>query len=333
MKKLLAIFICLVLLFTFCVALTACSNKQLTIVYLGDSIAEAILGPSPLSERDSYGYFSLIGRKNNYIFYNRAVSGHQSYQLLEIIQQEDSGATMTHSLIKSADIIHISILGNDLLQQNLGDLIVSVAKNDYSEIDAILTQSRSNIAQIVTLLRQYNPDAVIFFQNVYNPVYEESGLIRSDARAELTALGYDEEDYRELGKIMLNRLNSVLTDYLAEHPGAFYVLDAFSEFDRISTQDPMRGRNLIYNDWVHPSNEGHAVLADLSQKYLEDLGLAKKSTALNNYRDIRIDQLNRLFSSSVDVSSVSKKIKAADSGEEVTKIYFEAIAGKTPVYC
>ncbi len=333
MKKYLAIFICLILLFSCCFSLTACNTKQLTIVYLGDSIAEAILGPSPLSERDSYGYFSILGRRNNYIYYNRAVSGHQSIQLLNLLKREDNGATMTRSLIKSADIIHVSILGNDLLQRDLGQLIVQVAKEDFSMIDGILEQSKSNFAQIVATIREYNPDAVLFFQNVYNPVFEGSTIIRSEARAELLTLGYEQSEYRALGNIMLARLNGVISDYLAEHPGAFYLLDACAEFDRISKEDLVRGSHLIYNDWVHPSSEGHAVLADLTQRYLEELGLAKKSTALDNYRDIKIDQLNRLFSTSVDVKAASKRIKNCSSCEEVTKVYFEIIAGKTPIYC
>lgn len=333
MKKYLAIFICLILLFSFCFTLSACNTKQLTIVYLGDSIAEAIIGPSPLSERDSYGYFGLVGRRNNYIYYNRAVSGHQSTQFLSFLKREDNGATMTRSLIKSADIIHVSILGNDLLQRDLGQLIVSVAKEDFTLIDTILAESRSNFAQIVSTIREYNPNAVLFFQNVYNPVFEGSTIIRSEARAELLTLGYEQNEYRALGDIMLSRLNAVISDYLTEHPGAFYLLDACAEFDRISKEDLVRGSHLIYNDWVHPSSEGHAVLADLTQRYLEELELAKKSTALDNYRDIKIDQLNRLFSSSVDIKAASKRIKACSSCEEVTKVYFETIAGKTPIYC
>lgn len=332
-KKFFALLICIVFIFSSCLILSSCNKEQLKIVYLGDSIAEAILGPSPLSERENYGYYSLIGRRNNYLYYNRAVSGHQSKQLVDILKEEDSGATMTQTHLKQADIIHISILGNDLLQNSLGELILAVAKEDFSAIDAILAQSKNNFAEIVSILKSYNKNAVIFFQNVYNPVCSDCTIIENSVRTELSALGYEESEYRDLGKIMLNRLNSVISDYLSAHHGEFYIIDAFSEFDRIYKEDAERGKSLIFEDWVHPSNEGHAVLADLTQAKLEELGLAKRRTALKAYREIRTEQLNRMFSSSLDVNAVSKKINKANTCKEITKIYFEAIKGKTPVYC
>lgn len=83
---------------------------------------------------------------------------------------------------------------------------------------------------------------------------------------------------------------------------------------------------------MHPSSEGHAVLADLTQAKLEELGLANKKTALKNYREMRISQLERLYSDVVDVRSYKKQINKAKSCAEVSEIYYNAIAGKMPNY-
>lgn len=88
------------------------------IVYLGDSIAEGILGSSPLSLRHEYSYPSLVGRVNDFTYYNHSVSGHLSKDLLALISHEEGydGARALITHVAQADIIHISILGNDVLQ-------------------------------------------------------------------------------------------------------------------------------------------------------------------------------------------------------------------------
>ena len=70
MKKVLSIFAVIALVAVFALSFVACDDKKdespaaKTIVFLGDSIAEALIGPSPVSERDNYGYYALVGRVN-----------------------------------------------------------------------------------------------------------------------------------------------------------------------------------------------------------------------------------------------------------------------------
>ena len=63
-KKILSVLLAVVLVASMAVAFVACDdgNDKYTIVYIGDSIAEALIGPSPLGERDNYGYYALVGK-------------------------------------------------------------------------------------------------------------------------------------------------------------------------------------------------------------------------------------------------------------------------------
>lgn len=308
------------------------NNKPIEIVYLGDSIAEGIAGMSPISERERYSYYGLIGTRNEYIYRNRGVSGYKSSDLLKFIKKEDTGVKITQTLLKNADIIHVSILGNDLLLNDLGQIIVAAAQDDFTIINNIIERSRENFAEIVSVLKGYNPNAVIFFQNVYNPVFEYTWLINQNARNQLDQLGVQPSQYREYGGIILGMLNSIISDYLVQNPGAFYLMDSFAEFDRIYQENPARGKRLISVDCVHPSSEGHGVLADLTQQKLEELGLASKKKAVKNYKKIKKEQLERLYSDTVDVKAVSAQIDAADDCSKITEIFFEAIYNKIPKY-
>lgn len=312
--------------------LTSCNTEPLLIVFLGDSIAEAIAGISPLTERDRYGYFGVLGIRNDYLYRNRAIGGHKTENLLELIQQEDKDSRMTQTLLKDADIIHISILGNDLLHNDLGELILSVVNEDYTMIENILETAADNFAQIASILKNYNDDAVIMFQSVYNPVFEYSTLVNANARAELAKLNINESEYRNIAVTIMDMLNGIILDYLEAHPNEFYFIDVYSEFEQIYQEDNERGKALIFNDDIHPSAEGHAVIADLIQAQLEELNLANKNAAIRKYREIRIEQLERMYSDSIDVKAISKQIKKAESCSEITKIYFDAIRDKTAKY-
>ncbi|MFA6865969.1 MAG: SGNH/GDSL hydrolase family protein [Clostridia bacterium] len=332
-KKAICLLLCLILAVSSTLVFSGCSNSEkLQIVYLGDSIAEALLGPSPIVERDRYGYFAVLGKDNDYYFYNRSVSGHQTAQLLEVISRDDQGAQRTATLIKTADILHISIIGNDLLQRNVGEMVIDLMNEDTEYVDNILDTSYSNICKIIAKLKELNPTATIIMQTVYNPIYADSTLFNKSTREYLTQEGIGSDQYREIGKLLINRMNDVLKKYKENYPNDIDLIDINKAFDDISVADATRGENLIYSDWVHPSNEGHAVIADTTQTRLEELGLADHKKALKNYKTLRSEQLEDLFSDSVDIKAVKKQIKKADSCSEVTNIYFRAIDGKTPVY-
>lgn len=341
-RKFIAAVLVIVMLACCVAVLAACNDdkavEKTEIVYLGDSIAEGILGASPLGLRHEYAYANVLGRRNDLTYYNHSVSGHLTKDLRAILENEDLDYDMARGLllhVSEADIIHVSILGNDLLQSmNMNAVVLEAAQDKYDIINGIAATASENIAVIVDRLKELNPDALIIFQNVYNPLSEKSTLVDKPTRATLSAeYGIEEGDLRELGSGILDRLNGVLDNYLKDHPDAFVIADARSEFDRIFEEDYERGKGLIYPDYIHPSNEGHAVLADLTQGILEERGLVDGKKAIAEYKTMRKNVLTNYFAESgADIAAATAAIDAAADCAAVTKAFFAATKGFTPAY-
>ena len=352
----------LVLVMTACcvATLVACNDDPVPsdkkeIVYLGDSIAEGILGASPLGLRQEYAYANVLGRRNDYVYYNHSVSGHLTKDLLAILQNEldYDGARALLLHVSEADVIHISILGNDVLQDRkdgafesdpvtMHNIILEAAKGEYTSIDRVLNGytagevttvgSVENIKGIVDALKSLNPDALIIFQSVYNPIMDvDTPLIKQETRDALTEEGFKItlDSLHHLGDLLIKRLNSALTTVLETegYEDSFVIADGHAAFNEVYNADRSRAERLIYPDGIHPSNEGHAVLADLAQGILEEKGLAKASSALAGYKVMRKNVLADYFAEQTDVAAASAEIDAAATCAEVTEIFFDATQG------
>lgn len=437
MKKVLTIFIVVALVALTAVSFAACNEKpadsnpadgKLNIVFLGDSIAEALIGASPVSERDNYGYYAIVGRTNGYNYYNHSMSGHltsgnmadkSGEGLLEVISRPTEKATLIRTHIVQADVIHISVLGNNILQYSLGSLMLEMADKlagieagspnswyqscfdreideetreklkeyyadnkslfDYLHDGGTLENVRpsiwsgdgetisfgdrfdgenphtvdpkfnfpptyQNIVDIVAKLRELNPKAKIIFQKVYNPVYEGTTLITKWEYQALAEKGYDTiAKVRELAGHLLGYLNGMLDEYNENHPDSkIYTLDICKAFDDITKSDvkdgvvdlsaTSLGRSLIYQDFTHPSNFGHAVIAEETQKLLEQFGIAA-SDALAKYKAIKCDQLDRIYSGvqGFDLQAAKDAVNGADTYYATTRAYFDKTDGYVPV--
>ena len=365
-KKVIAALLVIALLACCVAALAACNKnegeRKTEIVYLGDSIAEGILGASPLGLRHEYAYANVIGRRNDLTYYNHSVSGHLTKDLRAILENEDLDYDRARGLllhVSEADIIHISILGNDVLQDRMDgafetepvtmhNIILEAAKDEYTSIDRVLNGdtvggvttagSVENIKAIVDALRRLNPDALIIFQSVYNPIMDvDTPLIKQGTRDALEAAGFEItlDSLHRLGDLLIERLNSALDAVLAMdgYADAFVIADGHAAFNAVYAADPSRAKDLIYPDGIHPSNEGHAVLADLTQGILEERGLADKDSALQAYKTMRKDLLTDYFAgTSVDTAAASAAIDGAADCAAVTEAFFDATRGVTPDY-
>ena len=365
-RKVIAALLIIALLACCVAALAACNKKEgerkTEIVYLGDSIAEDILGASPLGLRHEYAYANVIGRRNDLTYYNHSVSGHLTKDLRAILENEDLDYDRARGLllhVSEADIIHISILGNDVLQDRMDgafetepvtmhNIILEAAEEEYTSIDRVLNGdtvggvttagSVENIKAIVDALRRLNPDALIIFQSVYNPIMDvDTPLIKQETRDALEAAGFEItlDSLHRLGDLLIERLNSALDAVLAMdgYADAFVIADGHAAFNAVYAADPSRAKDLIYPDGIHPSNEGHAVLADLTQGILEERGLADKDSALQAYKTMRKDLLTDYFAgTSVDTSAASAAIDGAADCAAVTEAFFDATRGVTPDY-
>lgn len=393
MKRVFALILCLALIIGCVAAFVACSpddpeestpdrfywgegkdvaaSDKTQIVYLGDSIAEGILGASPLPLRHEYAYGNVIGRRNDYSYANHSVSGHLTDDMLKLISNEVGydGARMLVSNIQTADIVHISIIGNDILQDRdielegnpYGDYVSmhqvvcdAMIRNNYEGLNLALYGtadesgtggSYANLVQIVERLIELNPDAVIIFQKVYNPIFSvDTPLVKPLTRDELKKAGVDItlDSLHALGDNLIGRMNAVLQKVIDKFNDAktaadkwtLTSVDALAAFNAIYEADgAKRAWNLIYPDGIHPSNEGHAVLADLTQQKLEELRLANKDNALAAYKQMRIDFINNNFAGKIsNAEQVKANINAATSCADVTKIFFAATKGIIPDY-
>lgn len=365
-KKVIAALLVIALLACCVAALAACNKKEgerkTEIVYLGDSIAEDILGASPLGLRHEYAYANVLGRRNDFEYYNHSVSGHLTKDLRAILENEDLDYDRARGLllhVSEADIIHISILGNDVLQDRMDgafetepvtmhNIILEAAEDEYTSIDRVLNGdtvggvttagSVENIKAIVDALRRLNPDALIIFQSVYNPIMDvDTPLIKQGTRDALEAAGFEItlDSLHRLGDLLIERLNSALDAVLAMdgYADAFVIADGHAAFNAVYAADPSRAKDLIYPDGIHPSNEGHAVLADLTQGILEERGLADKDSALQAYKTMRKDLLTDYFAgTAVDTAAASAAIDGAADCAAVTEAFFDATRGVTPDY-
>ncbi|MBR2480010.1 MAG: SGNH/GDSL hydrolase family protein [Clostridia bacterium] len=296
----------------------------------GDSIAEAVLGASPIGERDGFGYYGLVGRIANFEFHNRSVSGHLTGQFYEYISRPDDGARMNNTLLKTSDIIAVSILGNDLLQNDVSQMVVDYSNGINADLDANVAIAKSDFKLALDYIKEINPNAKVLVQTVYNPMFVGSHILMDSARDALYAKGLNDAQIREMGGYMLDALNGIVFDYLEENPGSITVIDVRKEFDKIYDADNARGAELFYNDGVHPSNEGHAVIAGLYLEKMVEWGYVSESKVLKNYKNIRVDQLERLYSEE-DTASVIKDVRGAKSYDEITNAFFRFAEDKTAV--
>ena len=134
----------------------------------------------------------------------------------------------------------------------------------------------------------------------------------------------------------------MLDEYLEEHPDAFYILDVNKEFDDVTKLDAKDGKpnlsndslgaQLLFTDWTHPSNFGHAMVFNATQKLFETLGIAGPNV-LDEYKKIRLEQLERMFApiEGFDVQGAKDAVNGADDIYGVSRAYFDAIDGYTPV--
>lgn len=248
MKKALSVILAIIMAFSVCVCAFAAKSKPLNYVVIGDSIA---FGAGVYNSEESC-YARIVADTNGYNYINDSVSGFKSSQLLKYLETNKK----TIEDISNADILTLSIGGNDFIQEKLPMLIFkALAFDDYSMFDDITEVFSANFDKIIARIKEINPKCTILVQNIYNPRYDYA---------------------REVYAYGLGLVNGVFDGYLKKHPGAYKLIDVCSAFD--GRQD------LIANDGVHPSSDGNVVIAKLILKKLKALGLGTKTEPVVNVK-------------------------------------------------
>ena len=247
MKKAVSLVLAVLMVLSVCVFSSA-ANEPLNYVAVGDSIA---FGAGVYNSTEAC-YAKIVADTNGYNYKNDSVSGFKSAQLLEFLKTNDE----TIEDISKADILTLSIGGNDFIQEKLPILIVkALAFDDYSMFDEITEVFSENFEKIIARIKEINPECTILVQNIYNPRYDYA---------------------REVYAYGLGLVNDVFSGYLKKHPGAYQLIDVCSAFD--GRQD------LIANDEVHPSADGNVVIAKLILEKLKKLGLGTKTEPVINVK-------------------------------------------------
>lgn len=240
MKKFLsAISLLLVFSLVFSVsAFAAGKEKKLNYVLLGDSIARGagVLNP------DEACYGLMVANTNGYNYVNHGIDGYTSAALLKLLDNDDVAKD-----VKKADIISISIGGNDFLTSNiLALLFADLITKNYSKYYKIQENFYKNFCEIIAKIKKANPDALILMQTVYN--------MRHDILTGVNQKGSD-------------LLNECYRKYLKEHPGAYVIIDVASVLDG--------RRDCLAADTIHPNGTGNIEIARLILKALKSKGLGK----------------------------------------------------------
>ena len=316
------------------------AEEQKTILFLGDSIGEAIAGTAPLTEREAFGYYGILGNINGFEYYNRAVTGYTTDDLAKFVKREDDGVNMVRSLITDADVIHISIIGNDFLNSNHAQMMIDLSENVYDRVITRRQTAMRNLEEIFSTIRSLNPDALIITQTLYNPTGENSPLINSYARSVLASKGIQPDGYHALMDKMIHAINRILYDYVEEHTTVdengkqvppFELVDVYSAFEKVYTEDYERWKGLFALDGVHTHPEGHALVAELLQDKFAELGLTAPDS-LYNYKRDKVRQLNRLYADLENKKEVRDAIMRATTFHEVSTAYFDGTRGVVPRY-
>ncbi len=243
-KKLTAVTIAAAIIFCLFSVLPSAAGRM-NYVLLGDSIA---YGQGLANSQDAC-YGKIVADTNGYNYANYAVDGYSSSALLKHLDVDYVSAG-----VRNADIISLSIGGNDFLTSNMLTLLIGGKLGINTQFDRIESEFRQNFASIMSKIKSLNSHAAILVQTVYNP----SKWLFTDV-------------YQKA----VNIINGVIKNYLASNPGSFSIVDVESAFAG-------HARDYIAIDTIHPNVEGNLVIAKLVLQKLCALGLGSSTVPVVN---------------------------------------------------
>lgn len=250
-------------------------------VVLGDSISTGygLEGYSATEQNpDIPSYANLAAKELGLTlgkdYFNLAVDGETSAELLAGLE----GAYSEEKLesIKDADVIAVSIGGNDViemlfpkiakllgLEEDASPLavVLALASIKQSDLEDTLKNSKNiydeskddfeaqyeiyaeNIGKIIEKLKELSPDANIFFQTVYNPMIDASRYTLVETL-----------DVNLVSKV-ITRMNDSLSDAVKENK--CHIVDIAAEFE--GRREPCTRADDFD---VHPTELGHSIIAD-----------------------------------------------------------------------
>lgn len=230
-------------------AVNAGAADKLSYVVLGDSIAYG----SGLTNPIEACYGKIIADTCDFDYQNFSIPGSTTDALLLVLEGES-----VIEAVKEADIISISIGGNDFLMNDMVGLMVdSLVFDDYSEFDKIAESNYANLCEIMNVIRTANPDALVVLQTLYNPQDGYMGI----------PCGYGQD-----------LINKGILRYAEENPENVAVADVATALG-----DDMDN---FAADGIHPSAKGNELIAKEVLSTLNALGVTDKTELVINNEGI-----------------------------------------------
>lgn len=258
MKRCLSLILSLLLIFTVTAPAEAAQEKK-TFVLIGDSIAFGSCLAYP--ERDCYG--ALVCAAENYTYKNYAVPLHTSAKLIERLNEDKVALG-----VAAADIVGISIGGNNFLRGDKNEILNKALKGDYSGIDAEAEKFYGELREIMDIVKALTEEGTVILQTLYNPMEDSSDL----------GAVYDYTVEKVNGKI--RAVAGLYTGcYVAEVGEAF------------------RGKASGYlsSDNTHPNEKGHYAIANEYLSLLYETGLGEAGALEGEYTEAPSGFLERLI--------------------------------------
>lgn len=144
------------------------TKSSINLVALGDSLTQGVGDQSK-----NGGYVGIIKDKLASTYdikvhtSNYGVSGDRSDQILTRLDK----STKFQNNLKSADVIVMTVGGNDLLQLLQKVEFASSTSEITSSLNSGSKTYDKKLNQLLTQVRKYNTDAPIFLFSIYNPFY------------------------------------------------------------------------------------------------------------------------------------------------------------------
>lgn len=248
LKKILCVVLALLMVFTVTSFAAEDEKETLSYVILGDSIG---WGAGVLNS-DEAVYGKIVSDTNGYDYKNDAVNGYMTGDLIRHLNKDNIAKD-----VAAADIISISIGGNNFLRANMRELIAQYQEGDYSQFDAIVENFYKEFDVIINRIKELNPDAVILMQTLYNP---GKGMMK------------------DVYSVALAKLNAAYRRYLEENPGVYELLEVGAAFEGHD--------EYVAKDNIHPSASGNVTIAKVVLEKLYELGLGENTEPVINHKGI-----------------------------------------------
>lgn len=216
---------------------TAESPKQLTYIALGDSLT-AGLGSSEENYLRIHGFvpqFTKYLRKDNTVkVENYGIPGLTSTGLIALL----SGDEGLRNRLKTADIISISIGGNNFLQT-----VRSQPDPEEEQLDLNMQILETSLKETYGMVRELNPTATILLIGLYNPYPSGHPL-------------------HQLGKEYAPKFNAAVKKLASE---STLFIDPYQEFVNKEVE-----LTHIEKDDIHPNDQGYLEIVALMKKAYEE---------------------------------------------------------------